>query len=44
MLGLCIAYISTIVDFLFMGLLSKNWVGWGKRLTDIHKCIVLYTY
>ena len=30
MLGLCIAFIPTFMDNLFMGPLSKNWIG-GKR-------------
>lgn len=44
MLGLHIAYIPTIVDTLFMDPLSRNWVSWGKRLTDIHEGIILSTY
>lgn len=40
MLGRCMAYIPTIMATLFMALLGKNWFGWRKRLTDIHKDIV----
>ena len=35
MLGLFIALIPTIMDTLFMGPLSKNWIGWEKRLISM---------
>ena len=35
MLGLFIVLIPTIMDTLFTGPLSKNWIGWEKRLISM---------